>query len=415
MADSDLAEELQRERQRSEKLQRQLAESEQARARLLRQLKQETARGQQLKAASEKIREQLESLEAIYNNLPVGICIVDTELRYVSVNRRLAEMHGLPVEAHHGRPVREVIPALAPRVEPILQQVLDSGEPALNVELTTNDSPTPSTCQTWRASCHPLGQDEQPLVGVCGVIQDITVQKRTERSLQQSQRIQAEAEKLAATGRMAARIAHEINNPLAGIKNSFILIKKAVPPDHPRYEFVSLIEKEIDRIAQIVRQMYDLHRPKQDVEREICVADMIQDVIVMLQPVCKRHRVLIGVEMPDRWLVTYLPEGSVRQILYNLLTNAIEASPHGGIVKISVQRTETALSIRVADRGEGIPLDLQTQVFEPFFTTKERAAISGLGLGLSICKGIVEALGGSIEFQSERGQGSVFCVKLPQH
>jgi signal transduction histidine kinase len=114
-------------------------------------------------------------------------------------------------------------------------------------------------------------------------------------------------------------------------------------------------------------------------------------------------------------LVTYLPEGSLRQILYNLLTNAVEASPHGGIVKISVQRTNATLSIGVADQGEGIPLDLQPQVFEPFFTTKKRAAISGLGLGLSICKGIVEALGGSIEFQSERGQGSVFCVKLPQH
>lgn len=323
MADSDLAEELRRERRRSEELQKQLAESEEARANLERRLALETASRQQAEQVCQEIQERLES----------------------SVQERTAEL-------------RRAIERLQ---------------------------------------------------------QEIAARNQAEEALRQSQWLQAEAEKLAATGRMAARIAHEINNPLAGIKNSFILVKKAVPTNHPRYEFVELIEREIDRIAEIVRQMYDLHRPRQDVERETFVADTIQDVVAMLQPLCKRYQVLIGVEMSEPRLVASLPEGSLRQVLYNLLDNAIEASPCGGLVKIAVWQAENTLCVSVADQGAGIPLELRSRVFEPFFTTKDRNASSGLGLGLSICKGIVEALHGSIDFHSETGQGSTFCVKLPLH
>jgi len=422
MAESDWAEELRLERLRSEGLQRQLAESDRVRILLEQRLEQEIVRRQEAEKASQRLlewpegslREQYRELEVILNSLPVGLCTVDPELRYMSVNQRLASINGIPAEAHQGRRIRDVIPGLASHLEPVIQQVLETGEPILNTELTGADPKDPARQRTWLIRHHPLKRDER-LIGVCAVVQDITTQKQAEEALRQSQRLQVEAEKLAATGRMAARIAHEINNPLAGIKNSFLLVKKAVPKDHPRYGFVGLIEKEIDRIAEIVRQMYDLHRPNQDLAREVFVADTIHDVVAMLQPLCRRHQVTIDIEMPEPQLVACLPEGSLRQVLYNLLGNAIEASPCGGLVKIDVKRAENTLCVSVADQGRGIPHELHSRIFEPFFTTKEREASGGLGLGLSICKGIVEALQGSVELQSEIGQGSLFCVKLPLH
>lgn len=433
MADSEMTAEFDRVRRRADELQRRLAESaaelvslkgrlEQettARHEAVELLRQEIAVRQQvekrLRESQQRVRDQDAELQTIYDSCPGGLCMVDADLQFASVNQRLAEIAGLSMEAFRGRQVREVFPSLADRIEPLIRHVLDTGESLLDVELTGPAPNDRTTLRTWLLSYYPLKHEDEPPVGVCGIIRDITTQRQAEEALRQGQRLWAEAEKLAATGRMAARIAHEINNPLAGIKNSFLLVKKAVPKEHPRYEFVGLIEKEIDRIAEIVRQMYDLHRPNQEVEREILVADTVRDVVTMLQPLSKRHRVTIDVEMADAELLVCLPEGSLRQVLYNLLSNAIEASPCDGCVRIDVQHAEDTLWVSVMDQGRGVPLELRSRIFEPFFTTKENETSGGLGLGLSICKGFVEALQGSIELQSEMGGGSVFRVKLPLH
>ncbi len=237
--------------------------------------------------------------------------------------------------------------------------------------------------------------------------------QRTGVQLRQSEKRLEEAEKLAATGRTAARIAHEINNPLAGIKNAFLLIKDAVPKDHPDYQFVGRIEREIDRIARIVRQMFKLYSPEETPVSEISIGEVICDVVFMLQPSCRERGVAIDVDVPDLEPAIKLPEGTVRQVLYNLVTNAIEASPRGSRVKITALMAENTLRIIVADHGCGIPVGVQDRVFEPFFTTKGSAASGGIGLGLPISRGVIESLGGALDFESTAGKGTVFRVVLP--
>lgn len=115
--------------------------------------------------------------------------------------------------------------------------------------------------------------------------------RRAAEQLRESERRLEAAEKLAATGRMAACVAHEINNPLAGIKNAFLLIKDAVPKDHPDHRCVGQIEREIDRIARIVRQMLKLYSPEQNPARRITINEVVHDVVFMLEPICRQRDV----------------------------------------------------------------------------------------------------------------------------
>ena len=239
-----------------------------------------------------------------------------------------------------------------------------------------------------------------------GILHDITHRKRTEEMLRES-------EKLAATGRIAARIAHEINNPLAGIRNSFLLIEDAIPRSHPYYGYLARIEREINRIARIVRQMFDLYRPDHVLPSKIQLGQTIHDVVALLRTIAPERGVKLEVDTTGAIEPVSLPEDSLRQVLYNIIVNAIEASPAGGVVTITAMLREDNAEITVADEGAGIHLELGSQIYEPFFTTKNQSGTGGLGLGLPISRGIVEAMQGTIDFESSPGHGTSFRVRIP--
>jgi PAS domain S-box-containing protein len=239
-----------------------------------------------------------------------------------------------------------------------------------------------------------------------GILHDIGERKRTQQMLHES-------EKLAASGRIAARIAHEINNPLAGIKNSFLLIKDAIAPDHPYFSYVARIESEIARIARVVRQMFDLYRPDQTTLREIDLSETIGDVVALLRTIAPERGVSFDVATSQVTGRVRLPEDSIRQVLYNIVINAIEASPVDGKVKIQAAIAHGMLTVLVTDQGPGIPDELRSQVYEPFFTTKAHLATGGLGLGLPISRGIVEAMRGTLEFASGANEGTAVRVRIP--
>jgi len=234
-------------------------------------------------------------------------------------------------------------------------------------------------------------------ISFIAILKDITERKQM-----------AEMERLAAMGRMAVSIAHEINNPLAGIKNSFLLIKDAIPEDYPYYKYVGMIEKEINRIANIVRQMLNLYQTNQD-PHEFFAEEVIQGVIMMLETKCRENAVIIKVDTSNAAVAITMQETMFPQILYNVILNAIEASPNGGTVEVTAIVDRNALTISVSDQGSGIPGEMRSRIFEPFFTTKT----GGLGLGLSVTKSIVKLAGGSIDFENKPDKGVVFHITLP--
>ncbi|HEY3296081.1 MAG TPA: ATP-binding protein [bacterium] len=222
-----------------------------------------------------------------------------------------------------------------------------------------------------------------------------------------------ENEQQAALGRMAAHIAHEINNPLAGVGMAFKVVKKSIPKDAEHYEFVGRIERELKRVARIVHQMFGLYRPENEVPVPCNPADAIQDVIMLLQSDTRVQEVTIHADVARAARIMLVHEDALKQVLFNILQNAIEASPQGGDIRVEAEIDEDTLTLSVADQGCGIPPEDQARIYERFFTTKSGQIAGGLGLGLAVTHSILERIGGSIHFDSEVNRGTTFHISLP--
>jgi PAS domain S-box-containing protein len=246
------------------------------------------------------------------------------------------------------------------------------------------------------------------------------VRQRTER-IRELERQRVESEKLVATGRMAARIAHEINNPLAGITSAFALIKDAITPDHRYFSYVGRVDKEIDRISRITRQMFEVYRPETESPVTFELNQTVGEVTAMVEPEATAAGVRIRLSPAQTGLTTVtLPENAVRQVIYNILRNAVQASPAQETVDVKLDAPQSTqgdsageVMVCITDRGPGIDPEQRDKIFEPFFTTKSDRPNAGLGLGLSVANTAVLAMGGRIEFDSTLGKGTSFRIVLP--
>jgi two-component system sporulation sensor kinase C len=237
------------------------------------------------------------------------------------------------------------------------------------------------------------------------------VQERTEK-LRQLEHRQRQMEKLAALGQLAAGVAHEINNPLAGMRNAFELIKSTLAPEHEHYDLLELIDREIERISGIVHQMYQLYRRAPGQPREFDLAQIVREVVSMLENAGIRRRVELRFSSTPESTRVFLAEGEVKQILYNLIRNALQASPPGEAVELTIDRREREAVVRIEDHGPGIAADVLPHIFDPFFSTKQGTE-QGMGLGLSVSRSLIEAMGGRIEVRTKSGGGSRFSAVFP--
>ncbi len=244
----------------------------------------------------------------------------------------------------------------------------------------------------------------------------MTAQRRLEQQL-------IRTDKLASLGTLVAGIAHEINNPLGIIAGySEALLDRAHEPtlsgvpgfeDFP--EYLRTIHSEIFRCKGILKSLLEFARPSGGTFREIDINELIKEVLLLLQHRTARLQHTLSLTLNRDLPKISADAGSLRQLLMNLLLNAIYFTPEGGSISIatSPDGVENAGWVRldVRDTGAGIPADLIGKVFDPFFTTKPVG--EGTGLGLTICHRIVEEHGGTIDVESEPGKGTTFIIKLP--
>ncbi|MFB6467148.1 PAS domain S-box protein [Cytobacillus sp. Hz8] len=233
------------------------------------------------------------------------------------------------------------------------------------------------------------------------MFRDITVFKQTREFMHQS-------EKLTVVGELAAGIAHEIRNPLTSLRGFTQLLQFDLGANH---EYVNIMINEIDRINTIVSELLLLAKPNKFEFKQVLLQKLLDDMITLMNGQANLHGVEIQllVDSPMRGFYIYGIENKIKQVLINIVKNAIEAMPDGGLLTIKVGFEQDQVMIDFIDQGYGIPSDVLAKIGQPFYTTKEK----GTGLGLMVCYSIIESHQGILSIDSQEGKGTVVQVKLP--
>jgi PAS domain S-box-containing protein len=278
-----------------------------------------------------------------------------------------------------------------------------------------NEGPVPSQLEYTRLGCPP---EEAPteirsrvldlghgpvMIGIC---RDISARVAMEAKVR-------EHERLAYVGQLTASLSHEIRNPLSSIKINLQLLSRRLDLDGYDQRRLEITVHEVSRLEGILRQLLDTARPLNINKAPVDLTALAQACVDLLEPEAVKKNVEIFQRHPGNLPFAHLDAGELEQAVINLLLNAIEAVPEGGIVKVWTKATRARpdryVELGVRDNGPGIGPDLRPHLFTPFSTTKS----NGTGLGLSNVKRIVEAHSGSVEVRSRKGRGATFVVKLP--
>lgn len=231
--------------------------------------------------------------------------------------------------------------------------------------------------------------------------------------LREKQAQLVEAEKLAAVGKLAAGIAHEINNPLTSVLTFSNLMLEQCPEDDPRHDKLKMMARETERARNIVRQLLNFGREVNIKTEKININHPVRSVIDSLVAQEAFKGLGLSVNLSDDLPEVDADREQISQVVVNLVLNAIHAVTPPGLIEVTTRTAKQSVELTVRDSGSGIPEKHLNKIFDPFFTTKDVS--KGTGLGLAVSYGIIKKHGGDIEVRSEVGKGSTFIVRLPLH
>lgn len=375
------------------------------RGRVLRALEAER---EELRHKTEELERQHAELQTIYDTAPIGLAYFDLDdYHYLRLNERQAAFFGLKPAQVVGKTLIEMAPI--PGLRELFDQVAQ-GEPVINFPLEGTLVTDPAVYRYWTVSYFPVYRADGTIQGITAASQEVTQQKKTEKALIQS-------EKLAAVGRLAASIAHEINNPLEAVTNLLFLARCSDTIEAIR-ELLEMAEVELRRVSAITAQTLRFHRQStspQEVDVNGLVQEMLNFYTGRLRNSNAAPLTRLRAQQPVRCF-----DGEIRQVLANLITNALDAlAPGTGKLFLRTRvgsrwsDGQRGIVFTIADTGSGITPEAAKRLFEPFFTTK---GTTGTGLGLWVSKEIVDRHHGTIRLRSSSQpgmHGTVFTVFLP--
>jgi len=235
--------------------------------------------------------------------------------------------------------------------------------------------------------------------------------EHTIEKLREKQAQLVEAEKLALVGKLAAGIAHEINNPLTSVLTFSNLMLEQCPPDDPRHDKLKLMARETNRARTIVRQLLNFGRETVIKPEKININQPVSEIVDSLAAQDAFKGIGLEMKLGDNLPVVNADPAQIGQVVMNLLLNAIHSITPPGRIEVVTRRAESSVEILFKDTGAGIPEENIHKIFDPFFTTKD--ATKGTGLGLAVSYGIIKKHAGEIEVASTMGKGTTFIVRLP--
>lgn len=361
-------------------------------------------------------------VEDVIASLGEAVVLADAHGRITLVNQAAEQLLGLGAAQLVDRAIDEVF-AATPRLIEMVQSALrvghsrSSGEEhvrALGAEIPV------------RVSCSPIQGRSGGVQGAALVIQDMSYQRKLEDEAKRN-------ETLARLGSLVAGLAHEIKNPLGGIRGAAQLLARRTGDDAAARAHTEVIVREVDRLAALVEQLLTYGAPRLPELRPLNVHRLLHEALEILRPEIDKRGVTLRLEIDPSLPDVRADPAQLTQVFLNLMINALEVMPEGGQMVLST-RIETDfhivrrpvatgaeprssgrpsngqfVRIGVADSGPGFPAELGDRVFEPFVTTKAR----GSGLGLAICERIVAAHGGDIRAENRREGGAMITVNLP--
>ena len=232
------------------------------------------------------------------------------------------------------------------------------------------------------------------------------------RAIERSQNQLIQAEKMAAVGRLAASLAHEINNPLQAIQNSLHLALHKNLEEDNKVRFLEMAQNEVNRLVQIVRRMLDFYRPSTSTQKFI-INRPVEDALAIAGKRLQQNKIHIEARLSPSLPLILGTANQLTQVFLNIIINSIEAMPDGGTLWVGTAHDSNPgreIVVAFRDSGSGIPADIRSHLFEPFHTSKP----TGTGLGLAISYGIIERHHGVIEVDSPPGGGTTFIIRLPE-
>jgi two-component system sensor histidine kinase PilS (NtrC family) len=336
---------------------------------------------------------RLEALQAIYSavvrSVASGILTLDEEGRVTFLNRAAEQLTGLSDAAARGKPLQTQLPELAESIV---------GKPErgrAEVRIRAHDG-------RERILGYAIARlKEGHVPGHVVLFQDLTELRHMEEAVRRSDR-------LAVVGGLAAGLAHEIRNPLASMCGSIEILGGSPRLDEQERRLMHVVLSEAERLEALVRDFLSFARPTSPRLEALDGAQAVTETVDLFRPQAVGRGIDLAVRTEGPLMVR-ADARQLRQVLWNLLGNAADATAAGGRVRVHFSRHNDHALLEVVDSGEGIGEDELPQIFDPFFTTKER----GTGLGLAIVHRIVEAHGGELSVRSEPGRGSTFRVALP--